>query len=749
MVEEQAGLRKEDIREWAPWTRIFTAFKVAMDPKKLLLAAAGILCMAFGWWLLAQVFFQLRPNPPIWDADYYSKFKTSEDKIDKETKEIAWKAYKQDLNSWNLLYQLAGPVPSSLDKAQKFTVEDFVNGPDEFDKVKAEVTRIEHEIGKRLRKVQVIVSKDLGTQYFKVDDNVVILFDTLKPDDVKAILERNEVIAQELYEAYNPTTGKIKIRDFELALSEDAVKREQWKNFDNYIRSAPTLAEIEKAALESKDVNATDTKKAVEYIRIRQEKFKPSGWMSTWPWFEDRGPNPYLLVTGATAQTATKEKATVFGQSGVAGWFWHYQLPVLMEPLYKFLSPVVYLFHPAATGWNRVYLILVIVWTLATWAIFGGAITRMAAVQVARPNEKVGLIESLKFTWTRKQSYFAAPFLPLVLLAVMTFLLFLFGLLVSWTFFVGDIVIATLGFPIALLIGLVMAVVLVGLIGWPLMYSTISAEGSDSFDAISRSYSYVYQAPWQYLWYCFLALVYGAALIFFVGLMGSLTIYLAKWGTSLAPTMGWRDLTYLYSVAPTSFGWRDLLLYQSPGVNTVEVVNSLGERTLAYQYIETMDWGKAIGAFFVSVWMFLLFLFIVGFGYSYFWSASAIIYLLMRRKVDDTDMDEIHLEEDVEAPYAPPSAPAGATPAPGGGTSLTMVEAPTMRQPTTSITPTPPPAATPVSSPVATPAPEPSGEDGQENLSPTPEPERPGTDGQENSSPAPEPEAKEEEQTGP
>ena len=38
-----------------------------MDPKKLLLAAAGILVMAFGWWLLAAVFFGAAGNKPDWN----------------------------------------------------------------------------------------------------------------------------------------------------------------------------------------------------------------------------------------------------------------------------------------------------------------------------------------------------------------------------------------------------------------------------------------------------------------------------------------------------------------------------------------------------------------------------------------------------------------------------------------------------------------------------------------------------------
>src|SRR5580704_2740132 len=104
----------------------------------------------------------------------------------------------------------------------------------------------------------------------------------------------------------------------------------------------------------------------------------------------------------------------------------------------------------------------------------------------------------------------------------------------------GDIL-GGLLWPLVLLAGLIMAVVLVGLVGYPLMYTTISAEGSDSFDALSRSYSYVYQAPWQYLWYGLVATLYGAALVFFVGFMASLIVFLGKWGIGMTPGIGSRD----------------------------------------------------------------------------------------------------------------------------------------------------------------------------------------------------------------
>src|SRR4029077_2364855 len=127
-----------------------------------------------------------------------------------------------------------------------------------------------------------------------------------------------------------------------------------------------------------------------------------------------------------------------------------------------------------------------------------------------------------------------APVFPLILLAVLTLVLIVMGIIEGHTYFLGDIL-SFIIWPIAMLLGIIMAVVLVGLVGWPLMNPTISAEGSDSFDALSRSYSYVYQAPWHYLWYGVVAILYGMALVFFVGFMASLIVFLGKWSVSMTP----------------------------------------------------------------------------------------------------------------------------------------------------------------------------------------------------------------------
>ena len=59
MAEERSESRELTWRQLLPWTALFRAFQVALDLNKLLLAAAGIAVMAFGWWLLAVIFAAL------------------------------------------------------------------------------------------------------------------------------------------------------------------------------------------------------------------------------------------------------------------------------------------------------------------------------------------------------------------------------------------------------------------------------------------------------------------------------------------------------------------------------------------------------------------------------------------------------------------------------------------------------------------------------------------------------------------
>ncbi len=477
-----------------------------------------------------------------------------------------------------------------------------------------------------------------------------------------------------------------------------------------------------------------------KYALIGQAK--PAGRLSVNPWTEDRGPNPFLLVTG--------QAGIPWESGGIWDWLVRDQVPVMIEPLIKFVRPIIYFLSPRNDAWSRFYFLLATLWTLLTWSFFGGAITRIAAVQIAR-NESVGLVEALRFTSKRFFSYLTAPLFPLAFVFLVLIFLWIFGLL-HMIPVVGDIFVDGLFWWLTLIAGLGMALALVCLPSWPLMAATVSTEGSDSWEAVSRAYSYLINRPWQCIWYALVAIAYGAVIVFFVGFMASLAVYLPKWGVGMIQPER-RKPEFLFVYAPTSFGWRDLLLEgatvqpteqeikedpELQRLNGAEVVGGRASRPVsvttiggvsrwnrinpeAYNaYKKTMSWWNKIGAFLVAFWLGLAFLGVLGFGYAYFWSASTIIYLLLRRDMDAAEMDEVYFEEDeYEGVRVPPpsTAPSGAVP-PGApakmAQSLPVVEPPRPAPMASSVvTPaaapvtTPPPVVAVVSTPPPPPAPPP------------------------------------------
>jgi hypothetical protein len=630
MAEEKVEVRDANWRQLLPWTELFRGFQVALDLNKLLLAAAGIFVMAFGWWLLSVIFSAGKDSkPPDWPGDYKSKYGDE-----------AWAHFKADRDNWNLMNEAAG-----LSENARWEVKDLASTETEY-------------------------------SYFG------------EPSPVKTekeYLDRIEALHQQYLQAKE-------------AKKEDnngftAARRQE------YLAKAPLYAKL--------------------------DHLKPYGRLATWPWSEDRGPNPYLLVTG---------------QAGIPwepGHFWDWlttqQIPVLIEPLVKLVRPILYFLSPRAQGFfPRLYFFLAFLWTVLVWAFFGGAITRIAAVQVAR-GEKIGLTEACRYVGKRYLSYMTPPLFPLGIVFVLVIFAAIYGLFGMIPAF-GDIVVSGLLWVIPLVLGLVMAVFLVGLaVGWPLMAPTISAEGTDSWEAVSRPFGYIYNKPGHYIWYCFVSVVYGAAVVFLVVFLGSFMVYMSKWGVARTPLIETanREPSYLFVYAPTSFGWRTLLLDGAKvgGVNVVE--NGQINRSAYDRYMgwdtnfqdvnhETLSgWNKA-GAGLVAFWLGLVFLLILGFGYSFYFTASTIMYMLLRKNVDAAELDEVYLEEDdlsgtfagpLTAPPPPPAPPSAVKPV----QPTTMVEPPALRPPSPAPAPAPVNAPAPSPPPPAEPTAEPPAKDGADN----------------------------------
>ena len=247
-------------------------------------------------------------------------------------------------------------------------------------------------------------------------------------------------------------------------------------------------------------------------------------------------------------------------------------------------------------------------WAAAVWALFGAAICRTAAVTLAA-DEQVGWATALRFAWRKWPGYFAAPLLPVggVLLLALPVLVLGWIMNVGVFLFLGAFL-----WPLVLVAGFMMTLLLIGvLFGWPLMWGTISAEGTDSFDALSRSYAYTFQRPLNYLFYAAVA-----------GLIGWLGWLLVR---EFAAGVVWMS----YWAASWGLG-------QGP----IEQIRGHVPLTGA----------AGLGAELIRFFAGCVKLLAVGYLFSYFWAASAAIYFQLRRDVDATETDEVFLDADATEP---------------------------------------------------------------------------------------------------
>jgi hypothetical protein len=303
---------------------------------------------------------------------------------------------------------------------------------------------------------------------------------------------------------------------------------------------------------------------------------------------------------------------------------------------------------------HYVYFTIFFAFYVLVMAITGGAITRISAVQVAR-DEKISVRQALRFSTGKVLSFIFAPLIPIIIVVVIGLVLGVLSMFMSVGYVGGlwSIVVGAL-FVLALIAGLVMALTSLGLVGGGhLMYPTIAVEGSDSFDAVSRSFSYLYARPWQLIFYSAVALVYGAITYLFVRFFLYLLLYLTHagvgmfmWGTAYDGT----SLMHAMWPAPTS-----------PMNLSYDI---------AFPVLGTLH---DIGAFLIAFWVYLAIAMLGAYAISLYYSSSTIIYYLMRREVDATAIDEVYLEpSDDDFADAQPEP----TPAPAPETTTTP-DAPT------------------------------------------------------------------------
>jgi hypothetical protein len=313
---------------------------------------------------------------------------------------------------------------------------------------------------------------------------------------------------------------------------------------------------------------------------------------------------------------------------------WPWQRPIDSSPASQFTSlETWYLHSPLVAAWgelsvpfrrmydmhetptftNFMYLLCCALWSLIVWSFFGGAISRQAAVSFAR-QENVSLGGLIRFVNPRLGSYFVAPLFPMLGAGLIALMMAGVGALMRFDF--GVAVAGTVLWPFVLFGGFLMAFLLLGLFfGFPLMWSAISAEGTDAFGALSHALSYVYQRPLRYLGYAIVAGLAGVLGWYLVTLFGFWILELAHWGIS----------------------W---------GSSTERLREIEGPASLS-RIADT-------GAVFMHFWTNCLLTLAYGFVFSYFWTSTTIIYFLLRRLVDAKELDEVYMADEQARLGLPP-----------------------------------------------------------------------------------------------
>lgn len=294
----------------------------------------------------------------------------------------------------------------------------------------------------------------------------------------------------------------------------------------------------------------------------------------------------------------------------------------------RFVEPFWRMFRQYSGLAPFLYLLIGGVWTMAVWGLIGMAIARVAVMRYAR-NESIGLNDAVRFAWVRFPSCITGLLIPLVGVFAMCIITFFAGLLMS--FDVGLLVVSLFYFVV---IGLaaVMAVILLGLaFGWPLTVAAISTEGQDSFDAMTRSYAYTFQRPLNYAFYALVAILFGGLCWLLVARVTDATENLSFWSTSWGANMF--DENRIKNIVDPS-------TIPPPAGNQAAAPAATAAATPPGSTM--FRWSHSVLGF----WITMLKSLAVAFLYAQFWSLVAAIYLLLRKDVDDTEMDEVFVSEE-------------------------------------------------------------------------------------------------------
>lgn len=272
--------------------------------------------------------------------------------------------------------------------------------------------------------------------------------------------------------------------------------------------------------------------------------------------------------------------------------------------------------------WAEAPWFAVINWAVAllAWAFFGGAAARLSAVQFAT-GVQPSIREALAFTCKRYVSLVASPLALVIVIAIIALVVFLPAALVMWIPWAGELLVG-LFFVLALILGFILSLLaLFAVSSLGLQAPAIAVEGRDAFDAISRGVNYVFARPWRYIFYTLFSLVYLCLSFVLVRAFAYLVLRI--------PYTAIKAFCFAEG-QETKLGrlWTEPTLYR---------LFAMPEGTGGTEYV---------GAVLIGVAVCVLLGLMVSFLPSFVITSQTIIYFLLRRMVDEKDIDEVYVPEE-------------------------------------------------------------------------------------------------------
>lgn len=264
---------------------------------------------------------------------------------------------------------------------------------------------------------------------------------------------------------------------------------------------------------------------------------------------------------------------------------------------------------------NRLaYFSFVILWIALISATFGGVLARRAAIELGQ-RTMGAWIHTIKLCTSRLSSYLWAAGMHFIAIACLLIPIAVLGglsRLGPTTAAISGVFMLMIGVPLIFSVGRLFLSLTAC---YPLSVCAISIERkADAFDGFSRSNAYLFQRP-----------VVAAICVIVLAFLGDLGSLLVQW----VVRSGWVLISEFYL-------W------------------SGGGNEASQQYLSAGDW-------FASE-------LITAFRFSFFWSGAAALYLVLRRSVDNTPLEEMEMFES-EMERQPPQIPTTSQPAAPGEVS--------------------------------------------------------------------------------